>query len=155
MSPSRAASVDVTVEGIVRCPPEVVAAYANNPSNATEWYANIKDVRWKTSPPVSVGSEIEFVAKFLGRQLVYTYEVIELSEASFVMRTAEGPFPMETTYRYSSTAEGHTRMTLRNRGTPTGFSRLVAPILKVAMRSANRKDLKALRRRLEGDDAAG
>ena len=40
-----------------------------------------------------------FVAQFLGRRLAYTYEGTELVAAErFVMRTAEGPFPMETTY---------------------------------------------------------
>jgi hypothetical protein len=69
---------------------------------------------------------------------------------SLVMRTAEGPFPMETSYSYESTAEGHTRVTLRNRGTPRGFSRLLTPFMRLAMRRANIKDLKALTLRLEG-----
>ena len=77
-----------------------------------------------------VGSRVAFVARFMGRQLTHTYEIVELvPEERLVMRTAEGPFPMETTYTWVSTAEGYTRMTLRNRGEPTGFSKLVAPIM--------------------------
>src|SRR5579871_1361141 len=142
-------SIDVSVEAVIRRPPEVVAAYASDPSNAPEWYGNISEVVWKTTPPVHVGSEVAFVARFLGRVLRYTYEVIELTPASLVMRTAEGPFPMETTYRYETTPEGDTRMTLRNRGTPSGFSRLMIPFMRIAMRRANRKDLEALKARLE------
>ena len=56
---------------------------------------------------------------------------------------------METTYRYATTPEGHTRMTLRNRGTPSGFSRPMSPFMRIAMRRANRKDLMALKARLE------
>ncbi len=141
--------IDVLVEAVIRRPPEVVAAYASDPSNAPEWYANISEVVWKTPPPVHVGSEVAFVARFLGRVLRYTYEVVELTPASLVMRTAEGPFPMETTYRYETTPEGDTRMTLRNRGTPSGFSRLMIPFMRIAMRRANRKDLEALKARLE------
>ena len=59
------------------------------------------------------------------------------------MRTADGPFPMETTYTWEDTADGDTRMTLRNRGEPSGFSRLITPMLGAAMRRANRKDLHA------------
>jgi hypothetical protein len=40
-------------------------------------------------------------------------------------------------------------MTLRNRGAPTGFSRLVAPFTARAVRHANQKDLSDLKRLLE------
>jgi Polyketide cyclase / dehydrase and lipid transport len=144
-----AAALDVAVHDVIRRPPEVVAGYANDPSNAPEWYAKISSVEWKTAPPVQVGSQVAFVARFLGRELRYTYEVVECTNDSLVMRTAQGPFPMETSYRYEPTPEGHTRMTLRNRGEPTGFSRLARPFLKTAMRRANGKDLKSLKQRLE------
>lgn len=87
--------------------------------------------------------------------MAYTYEIVELVPGErFVMRTAEGPFPMETTYTWETTADGGTRMTLRNRGTPTGFSKLVAPFMGRAVRSANRKDLAALKTLLETRGAA-
>jgi len=65
------------------------------------------------------------------------------------MRTAEGPFPMETTYTWTDTASGGTRMTLRNRGEPSGFSRFAAPAMTAAMRRANGKDLARLKALLE------
>jgi hypothetical protein len=99
---------------------------------------------------VTVGSRIAFVAQFLGRRLVYTYEVAELESGSrFVMRTADGPFPMETTYGFVAVSDRVTRMTLRNRGAPTGFSKLAAPLMANAMRRANRNDLKRLKSILE------
>lgn len=143
-------SVDVAVEAVIRRPVGVVAGYASDPSNAPEWYANISEVAWKTEPPLAVGSQVAFVARFMGREMRYTYEIVEYEPTSLVMRTAEGPFPMETSYRYSPTPDGDTRMTLRNRGTPKGFSRLVSPFMQIAMRRANRKDLEALRQHLEG-----
>src|SRR5580704_9428137 len=107
---------------------------------------NIRSVEWKTEPPLRSGSKLALVAQFLGRRLSYTYEVVEfVAGERFVMRTSEGPFPMETTYTWVSTPEGGTRMTLRNRGTPTGFSRLLAPFMSVAIRRANRKDLAMLK----------
>lgn len=65
------------------------------------------------------------------------------------MRTAEGPFPMETTYTWTPTDNGRTRMTLRNRGEPSGFSKVMAPLMATAVRRANTKDLAQLREILE------
>lgn len=147
--PAGRATVDVVVHETIRRPVEVVAGFADDPSHAPEWYVNISAVEWRTPPPVQVGSEVAFVAHFLGRQLRYTYAVVEHTPESFVMRTAHGPFPMETSYRYESMPDGATRMTLRNRGRPKGFSRFAAPFLRIAMRRATRKDLAALKQILE------
>ena len=90
-----------------------------------------------------------FVARFLGRRLEYTYEIVDLEPGRrLVMRTAQGPFPMETTYTWTAEGDG-TRMTLRNRGEPAGFSRLMAPFLATVVRRANRKDLARLKTLLE------
>ena len=84
------------------------------------------------------------MARFLGRRIAYTYEVVEHEPRQrLVMRTAQGPFPMETTYTWTS-VEGGTRMTLRNRGRPAGFGAVAAPVIAAAMRRANQKDLRAL-----------
>ncbi|HMR76356.1 MAG TPA: SRPBCC family protein, partial [Polyangiaceae bacterium] len=133
-----------------RCPLREVAAFTTNPDNAPTWYVNITSVEWRTPRPVQVGSRVAFVAQFLGQRLEYTYEFVELvPEERLVMRTSEGPFPMETTYTWQATPDG-TRMQLRNRGVPKGFSLLMAPLMARAVRKANRKDLAALKKHLEG-----
>ncbi len=77
----------------IRRPIEVVADYTSDPSHAPEWYANISEVEWKTPPPVRVGSEVAFVAQFLGRELRYTQglgkvAVHDVSSASGRCRSA-------------------------------------------------------------------
>lgn len=121
-----------------------------NPDNATAWYKNIRSVEWRTPIPVTAGSEVAFVAQFLGRRLAYTYQVKELvPRQRFVQATANGPFPMETTYEWEDTPRGGTRMTLRNRGEPVGFSRLFKPLMGYAVRHANKKDLERLKSIIE------
>jgi hypothetical protein len=142
--------VDVLSEIEIARPRADVAAYACDPDNATRWYENIESVEWRTPPPLAIGTRLEFVARFLGRRLAYTYEVREhVPGERFVMRTAQGPFPMETTYTWAAVSERSTRMTLRNRGEPHGFSKVMAPFMSFAVRRANRKDLAALKQLLE------
>ncbi|HET8894515.1 MAG TPA: SRPBCC family protein [Gaiellaceae bacterium] len=142
--------VDVRTEVEIDRSRSAVAEYASDPDNATSWYENIETVEWKTEPPLAVGSRIAFIARFLGRRLAYTYEVRDFVPGErFVMSTNEGPFPMETTYLWEDTGSGGTRMVLRNRGEPSGFSAVAAPLLARAMRLANRKDLDRLKAILE------
>lgn len=143
-------NVDVMTAIVIDRPVAEVAAYAADPSNAPEWYDNIDSVEWKTPPPLQVGSAVAFVARFLGRRLEYTDEFVEFVPGErLVMRTRHGSFPMETTYTWAPAATDATRMTLRNRGEPAGFSKLVAPLMAPAMRRANRKDLANLKSILE------
>jgi hypothetical protein len=143
--------VDVRTETDIDRPRAQVAAYAADPDNATAWYENIEQVDWESPRPLAVGTRLTFAARFLGRRLAYTYEVQELvPNERLVMRTSEGPFPMETSYGWEDARGGGTRMILRNRGNPTGFSGLAAPLLASAMRRANRKDLARLKAILEG-----
>jgi uncharacterized protein YndB with AHSA1/START domain len=142
--------VDVLTEITIARPRSEVARYVQDPSNAPQWYVNIESVEWLSRPPLAVGSRLAFVARFLGRRLAYTYEVVELvPEERLVMRTEQGPFPMETTYEWTSIGDSSTRMTLRNRGEPAGFAGFAAPLMAAAMRRANRQDLQRLKGLLE------
>lgn len=144
-------SVDVVTDIVIDRPREQVSAYAADPDHAPLWYVNIRAAEWQTPRPLAVGSRVAFVAFFLGRRLAYTSEMVELVPGErLVMRMAEGPFPMETSYLWEDAGPSSTRMTLRNRGEPSGFGRVAAPWMAAAMRRANQKDLARLKGVLEG-----
>ena len=145
-------AVDVATQLTIARSPEVVAAFAGDPSNAPRWYVNIDSVEWQTPPPLAVGSRLAFTARFLGRNLSYTYEVVDhVPGRRLVMRTAQGPFPMQTTYTWEPAGDEATTMTLRNQGEPSGFAAVTASVMAAAMKRANRKDLARLRAILEAD----
>ena len=143
--------IDVVTQIQINKAIQEVALYAMSPDNTPAWYVNIKSVEWKTQPPLSVGTQIAFKAEFMGRALAYTYEVTQLVPGSkLVMQTSEGPFPMQTTYTFEKISDDKTKMTLRNAGKPTGFSKLLSPFMAIMMRKANNNDLMLLKQILEG-----
>ena len=149
--------VDVKTEIIINRPQKIVSEYAMNPHNAPKWYVNIKSAAYlpgesgENKDQLSVGSKVAFVAHFMGKKLSYTYEVLEMSDNKFVMKTAQGPFPMETIYEWESISPGATRMRLINRGNPKGFSKLLSPIMSMMMQRANQKDLRRIKQILENN----
>ena len=161
--------IHVVTEIVIARDASTVAAFAADPDNAPKWYVNIKSVEWQTKPPLQVGSRLAFVAHFLGKRLAYTYEFVEFVPGErLVMKTSEGPFrkvhggtslpapkegllagSMETTYTWERLDDARTRMTLRNRGNPTGFSKMFAPLMAFMVKRANKKDLEKLKSLLE------
>jgi len=147
--------IDALSEIVIERPREVVAPFAADPDNATKWYSNITSAEWLTPRPMSVGTRVMFRARFLGRTLAYTYEVKKwIPNEAMVMATAEGPFPMETSYEWRSPTPNATHMRLRNRGGPSGLGRLLAPLMAITIRRENQKDLVRLKRLLESGAAA-
>lgn len=141
--------VNVQTQIHINRPRTEVAEYAANPDNAPQWYVNIHSSQRLTDGPVAPGSQVAFTAKFLGRDLSYTYEFVEYFPGEkLVMRTAQGPFPMQTTYTWTDD-DGGTRMTLGNTGSPSGFSRLAGLVMAPMIRRETRKDLQRLKSILE------
>ena len=142
--------MDVSTEIVIRRPREEVAEWSADPARAPLWYKNIKRVEWETEPPLRRGSRIAFTAEFMSRQLKYTYEAVEYVPGErLVMRSSDGPMPMETIYEWIDAGDGRTRMRLRTHGSPAGFARLLSPFRPFFIRRENLKDLRRLKAILE------
>ena len=74
-------------------PRDQVAAYLRDPANDTTWIGGIRSARLLTPGPVTVGSQVERVASFLGRRVQYVNEITELTADRLAMRSVRSPFP--------------------------------------------------------------
>jgi hypothetical protein len=66
-----------------------------------------------------------------------------------VMSASSAPFAMETTYTWEDAQSGGTKMSIRNRGGPTGLARFASPVMALQVRVATRRDLQRLKEILE------
>ena len=99
-----AAEVDVLTETVDPPSGGRGGGYAGDPGNAAEWYVNIAVVKWLTPPPVR-GRQPHGLRRRVPRPPARLHLRGGRARARprLVMRTADGPFPMETTYTWEPT----------------------------------------------------
>jgi uncharacterized membrane protein len=142
--------VDVTATAAIGRPREEVAAYLRDPANDTSWIGGLRSARLLTPGPVAVGSQVKRVASFLGRRVEYVNEIVELTGERLVMRSVRSPFPMRVTYGHRQATDGATEVSVRVEGDAGRYYALLAPLLGVAVRRSIARDLRTLKRVLEG-----
>jgi len=110
----------------------------------------VESVEWKTKKSLRVGSRITFVGTLLGRRFTYTYEVTELVPLErLVMRTADGPFALETTYTCRTLRPDDANDAPEPGSADQPVLRLTARLMASAMRRTNGNDLARLKEILE------
>jgi uncharacterized membrane protein len=143
-------AVDIIASGTIVRPRDEVAAYLRDPANDTSWIGGLRSARLLTSGPVAVGSQVERVASFLGRRIEYVNEITELTGDRLAMRSVRSPFPMRVTYGHRQASDGATEVSVRVEGDAGRYYALLAPLLGVAVRRSITRDLRNLKRILEG-----
>ena len=141
--------VDVTATGTIDRPRQEVAAYLRDPANDTRWIGGLRSARLLTPGSVRVGSQVERVAGFLGRRVEYVNEITELTGIRLAMRSVRSPFPMRVTYGFEDAGDA-TEVSVRVEGDAGRFYALAAPLLGRAVRRSISRDLRNLKRILEG-----
>ena len=145
-------AVDVQAEVLIKRPRNDVASYAMDPNNDPVWISGIVEARALTKPPLSRGTRVERVAKFLGKRIEYVLEVVEYDpESLLVMKSIKGPFPMDVSYRFEEAADG-TLARIQVQGEASGFYKIAGPVMSRAVKRSITNDLKSLKKLLESKD---
>jgi hypothetical protein len=120
-----------------------------DPQNDAIWTTGIVDVRSLTDGRLRTGSKVERTSKFLARQFVYQYEVVDADGDRFVVMRVDEPFPMQIRYELEDSPDG-TIARIHAKGDAGGFYRLAAPLLSRMARRSMTNDLEMLKEYLEG-----
>jgi uncharacterized membrane protein len=135
-------------------PSEEVFAFTANFENNPLWQSGQVEARFTSEGPLHVGSTYDQVAKFLGRQIASTFEVVEYMPGRRVKASStSGSFPITFT-RMVEAAGGGADVSAVIEGDSGGFFKLAEPLLgRMVQRSveADYRNLKQLMER-EGDN---
>ena len=143
-------AVDVTAAITVDRRRDDVAGYLRDPANDPAWIGGLRSARLVTSPPVTVGSQVERVASFLGRRVEYVNEITELTPDRMAMRSVRAPFPLQVTYEFDDAPGGGTLARIRTGGDTGGYYRFAGPLLATMVKRGVARDLRTLKKLLEG-----
>lgn len=142
-------TIDVAVSAAIARTPEDVAAYLADPRNDPDWIGGLVEVV-PPSEPLRVGTQVERVARFMGRRVEYVMEVESLDPGRLLtLRSVRAPFPMRVTYQVAPD-EGGSDISLRVQGGPGGLAKFLHPLMAFEVRRNLSNDLRRLKARLEG-----
>lgn len=143
----------VEVEAAVEIdrPPREVFAYLADMARNPEWQRGMQECRWTSEPPLRLGSTYDQVARFLGKEIVSSFEVVEFEPGARIrIRTTSGTMPLDVTRGVEPDGSGGSRVSAVVRGDPTGVFRLAGPLMRLLVGASVRRDYRRLKAQLEG-----
>jgi uncharacterized membrane protein len=126
----------VVVEAEIARPAEVVWEYMENAEHNPDWLSNMRSARWTTGPPIAVGSRYDQLARFLGKDVRTSFEVIALEPGrSITISSLPGSsFPIRITRELEPLGSQRTRVRETAEGDSSGFYRLTEPLIRPIVR---------------------
>lgn len=137
--------IEVTAAADVPRPAPELFAFVADMSNNPQWQRGQERCVWTSEPPIRVGSTYDQRARFLGREIVSSFEVVEFEpDRRIRIRTVGGSMPMDITREVEPLAEDRSRVRATIRGGPTGPLRLLDPITRRMVQRSVRGDYERL-----------
>lgn len=125
---------------------DYLADMANNP----DWQRGQERCTWTSEPPLRVGSTYDQRARFLGRTITSSFEVVELEPGRRIrIVSTAGTMPIDVTRTVEPLADDRCRVGAEVRGEPPRAMRLLGPMLDRLVRRSVTGDYERLKARLE------
>lgn len=141
--------IEVTVDIDVDRPPDEVFAYWSDWTNNPRWQDGMERCTWTSEPPLQMGSTYDQEARFLGRPIVSSFEVVEYEpDRRLRIRTTRSTIPLDITREVAPRPDGGTTLHATIRGQPTGLLGLLEPLTQRMVARNVRRDYARLERLL-------
>ena len=142
--------VDASTSIEIERPADEVFAFVSEFPNNPRWQRGQRSCRWTSDPPLRVGSTYDQHARFLGRDMVNAFRVIELEPGRRITFTStSGTFPLTINRTVEPLTATRSRFTEHVTGEPGGFFRIAEPLLRPLVKASIKRDFPRLKRLLE------
>jgi hypothetical protein len=140
----------ITVGVDVGLPANEAFAFVSDVESNPRWQRGMRSCRWTSPPPHGVGSTYDQIARFLGRDVVSSFRVVEyLPGRRMRITSTSGPFPITETRTVQPLGEGRAHVAAIVEGDAGGFFRIAGPLLRALVARSVRGDYARLKRLLE------
>lgn len=129
--------------------PDDVFDFISNFENNPRWQSGMVSAKFISQAPLRIGSTYSLVAKFLGRPVISTFEVIEYEPNRMIKAAStSGSFPITFT-RIVTPHNNGTLVSAIIEGDASGFFKLAEPILGRMVQRSVEGDYRNLKQILE------
>ena len=143
----------VEVAVTVARPPDEAFAWLSNFTKAPLWQSGVVEAHFTSPPPLRVGSSYSQRSRFLGRDIVFNFEIVGFEPNRQVeFKTVSGTFPVHIVRWVEPSPEG-TIVHALIRGDASGLYKLAAPVLDRLTQRQIESDYKRLKQVLEAQPA--
>ena len=139
--------IDTTI--IIERPATEVFDYIADMSKNPTWQRGQRSCVWTSEPPLAVGSTYDQVAKFLGREIRSSFEVVEYEPDRIRIVSTEGTMPIDVTRTVAPEGADRCSVSAIVSGEPPGAMRLLGPALSAIVRRSVAADYRRLKKLLE------
>lgn len=140
--------VEVRVE--IERPAAEIFAYISNFENNPQWQNGMIDCRFTSEGPLRLGSTYVQQARFMGRTIESTFEVLAYQPGRMVKAgTTGGSFPITFQRMVDPQANGSSRVSAIITGDASGFFKLAEALMKPMVQRQIEGDYARLKRILE------
>lgn len=114
--------IEVRVSRDVGQSPQEVFAFWSDWTNNPSWQKGMESCTWTSEPPLRIGSTYDQVARFLGRPIISSFEVVEYEPDRKVrIKTTKSTLPLDITREVRPGPDGGTTLAAVIRGEPQGL----------------------------------
>lgn len=141
---------DITVTVDIERPAAEVFAYLADMENNPRWQRGQQACTWTSEPPLRLGSTYDQRARFLGRDIVSSFEVVEFDPDRRIRITStSGTMPIDVTRSVEPISDRSCRVGAVVKGTAPAPLRLLGPLLDRLVRRSVDGDYARLKQLLE------